>query len=139
MSAIAGPIVGVSAVVIRDGRVLVGRRQGSHGADTWAFPGGKVDAGEDPSQTARRELLEETGLHATVTEPLVWTSDVMEGEGLHFITLHFHVQVGPGEPRIIEPDKVAEWRWVPWGRIPEPVFTPTASLLATGWAPDTRL
>jgi ADP-ribose pyrophosphatase len=33
-------------------------------AFTWEFPAGTVDAGENPEEAARRELLEETGLHA---------------------------------------------------------------------------
>lgn len=40
-----------------------------------------------------------------------------------------------GEPRVLEPDKVDEWRCVSWSRIPKPIFTPTESLLATAWEP----
>jgi 8-oxo-dGTP diphosphatase len=132
---IRGPYVGVSAVVVRDGKVLVGLRRGSHGEGTWAFPGGKVDPGEDPADTVRRELAEETGLLAGHVEPITWTSDVMADDGLHFVTLHHCAQVTAGEPSVQEPDKVEEWRWVAWEEIPQPVFKATASLLATGWKP----
>jgi hypothetical protein len=37
---ISGPLVGVSAVVVREGAVLLGRRRGAHGSGTWAFRGG---------------------------------------------------------------------------------------------------
>jgi ADP-ribose pyrophosphatase YjhB (NUDIX family) len=130
-----GPFVGAGVVVVRDGRVLVGLRHGSHGEGTWGFPGGKVDPGEDPVQTARRELLEETGLTAERIEPITWTNDVMETEGLHFVTLHHRAWVASGEPRVLEADKVREWRWVGWNAVPEPVFGPSASLLATAWRP----
>lgn len=131
----AGPYLGVSAVVVREGCVLVGRRRGSHGAGTWAFPGGKVDPGEDPADTVRRELREETGLCASEVEPLLWTSDVLTENRLHFITLHHYVRADDGEPRVCEPDKVHEWLWTPWDRAPRPLFAPAASLFATGWRP----
>lgn len=68
---IEGKYVAVSAVdwvvvvpVYRDCFVMV--RQWRHAADrlTTEFPGGVMNAGEDPVETARRELLEETGFRA---------------------------------------------------------------------------
>ena len=130
--------MGVSAVVVRDGRVLVGRRRGSHGAGTWAFPGGKLEAGESPEEAVRRELAEETGLLAGRVKPITWTSDVMPAgdRAVHFITLHHLVGTEAGEPQLREPDKTDGWRWAALSEIPEPVFAPAASLLATGWAPQ---
>lgn len=37
--------VGVAAVILREGRVLLGERIGSHGAHTWATPGGHLEWG----------------------------------------------------------------------------------------------
>jgi len=55
------------AVVEREGRFLVGERtKGSVLAGYSEFPGGKVQGGEHPSETAIRECLEETGLHVTI-------------------------------------------------------------------------
>lgn len=133
-AAVTGPWLGVSAVVIRDRSVLLGRRRGAHGAGTFAFPGGKPDPGEHPSDTVRRELLEETGLTAGAVRPLAWTSDVFADGGLHFVTLH-HLVETDGEPEVREPDKVEAWGWYPWDALPEPLFAPAASLAATGWRP----
>lgn len=133
-AALTGPLVGVTAVVVRAGEVLVGLRQGAHGAGMWAFPGGKVDPGEHPRAAVVRELWEETGLQAVSIEPILWTSDVFAQEGLHFITLH-HLVDAEGDPELREPDKVSAWRWVPWDEVPAPRFSASESLLTSGWRP----
>lgn len=133
--ALSGPFVGVSAVVVRAGAVLVGLRAGAHGAGSWAFPGGKLEPGEHPRAAVVRELWEETGLQAASIEPLGFTSDVFADEGLHYVTLH-HLVAAEGEPSRREPDKVTEWLWAPWDAVPEPRFAATASLLDGGWRPN---
>jgi len=131
---VSGPFLGVSAIVTRDGAVLLGRRRGAHGAGTFAFPGGKPDPGEHPSDTVRRELFEETGLTARTVTPTAWTSDVFTDANLHFVTLH-HLVDADGEPEVREPDKVESWDWYAWDALPVPLFAPAASLLAGGWRP----
>ncbi len=51
-----------------DGRIALVRNRWSDG---WLLPGGAVEPGEDPRAAARREVREETGLAATVGDPLV--------------------------------------------------------------------
>jgi len=53
-----------SAIVIRDGRLLLVKRSKPPAADLYAFPGGRGEPGETPDETALRELKEETGLDA---------------------------------------------------------------------------
>ncbi len=56
------PRLASSAIVERDGRILLVRRMNPPAADLFAFPGGRAEPGETPEETAIRELLEETGL-----------------------------------------------------------------------------
>ena len=37
------PLIGVAAIVIKDKKVLLGKRKNAHGAETWAFPGGHLE------------------------------------------------------------------------------------------------
>ena len=56
-------ILVVAGVIVSSGRVLVcQRREGSHLAGMWEFPGGKVEPDEDPRIALRRELEEELGI-----------------------------------------------------------------------------
>ena len=51
-----------SVYVQRDGKVLILKRAGGEVTGGWYLPGGAHEAGEDPEETARRELYEESGL-----------------------------------------------------------------------------
>jgi 8-oxo-dGTP diphosphatase len=62
-------IIVAAAVMIENGKVLLSRRKaGTHLAGMWEFPGGKVEAGEDPRAALRRELEEELGIDTTIGE-----------------------------------------------------------------------
>ena len=56
------PKVGVSVVLKFNDMVLVGKRKGSHGDGTWAFPGGHLEYGETIFECGKRELEEETNI-----------------------------------------------------------------------------
>ena len=56
------PRVGVGVMIVREGKVLIGKRKGSHGAGQYALPGGKLEWRETWADCARREVLEETAI-----------------------------------------------------------------------------
>jgi len=89
------PLPVIAAVIVRDGRYLVGRRPAEkrHGG-LWEFPGGKVDAGEDWSGAARRELAEELGmLVGSVGRLLLSVGDEGSAYVIHFVEVE-----ATGEP-----------------------------------------
>ena len=53
--------VGVGVFIVRNGKVLLGKRKGSHGEGLWALPGGHVEEYEDYWETCAREVEEEVG------------------------------------------------------------------------------
>ena len=82
------PKVAVVAVIMRGGRVLLTRRVNTPQQGLWTFPGGFVDAGEDPAHAAERECLEETGLRVKVSGLV----DVLSGQehprGAHILIVY---------------------------------------------------
>jgi 8-oxo-dGTP diphosphatase len=126
--------VGVGVLIVRGGAVLLGVRRGSHGAGSWAPPGGHLEFGESVEACARREAAEETGLALGAVAPGPYTVDPFPEEGKHYVTL-FAVADADGEPRAMEPEKCAEWRWHDWRALPSPLFAPLASLVARGFVP----
>lgn len=121
--------VGIGVLVIRDGKLLLGRRQGSHGAGYWAAPGGHLEFGETPEACAARELAEETGLYASHFTAAPWTNDWFAAEHKHYITLFMVTQQAQGEPQRCEPDKCEGWHWFALNALPEPLFAPLHTLL----------
>jgi len=100
MSEAAAPRVGVGVIVVRDGLVLLGQRIGSHGAGTWALPGGHLEFGEAVEQCAEREVMEETGLQVEVVALGPYTNNVFEEEGRHYVTLFVVAKVLTGDPSV---------------------------------------
>ena len=89
----------VAAVVERDGKILIGQRKrtGRHPLK-WEFPGGKVEAGEDPRDALRRELREELAIDADIGEEMDRYS-VRYGEGAPILLLFYRVVSFSGDPR----------------------------------------
>ena len=123
------PKVGIGVFVNRNGKILVGKRKGAHGAGTWALPGGHLEPGESFETCCRREVLEETGLIINNISPVVFTNDIFRDEGLHYITLFFEGDYQAGEAIIAEPHHCEEWRWVSLENIPRPIFLPLRNAL----------
>ncbi len=123
------PRVGVGVLVEQEGKVLLGLRKGSHGASTWAPPGGHLGFGELVEECGKRELLEETGLRAVSYMLGPWVENVMENGKRHYVTLFVHVSHFEGDTQLLEPNKCERWQWFSWNELPQPLFAPLASFI----------
>ena len=90
----------VSVAVVRDGRVLLVRRARPPSQGLYAFPGGKVEAGETLEQAALRELKEETGLEAHDFQPVetIFIEGSGEGHPVDYRLTVFGAAHAGGEP-----------------------------------------
>jgi 8-oxo-dGTP diphosphatase len=107
--------------------ILVGKRVGERwGSGTWGPPGGHVERGERGEDAARRETWEEAGIDIPQGRLKCLPFNEVMDEQAHFITLMYAclVNIEDVHPRVREPDKIAEWRWMSW-RCPDlPMFKP---------------
>lgn len=132
------PKIGVGVITLRNGRLLLGKRKGSHGAGEWALPGGHLEYGETIETCALRELKEETGLEALSLYSIGWTNDLI-AENKHYITFFVLVDRFKGEVDLREPNKCEGWEWIPLDTLPSPLFLPFASFLKQKKWPPNRL
>lgn len=124
------PAVGVGVFIFKEGQFLMGKRKGAHGEDTWSIPGGHLEWGESPEETAIREAYEEVGLRVLNPRFGAVTNDYFEEENKHYITIWIMTDAPKvSEPYIAEPDKLVELDWKTFDELPRPLFLPWVNLL----------
>ena len=108
------PLLGVSVLVRRDGKVLLVRRGRPPAAGLWSLPGGKVEFGERLEVAAIREISEETGIAIDRLERIdmaeIITRDVAGAVDWHAVLVVFAGRYVAGE--VQAGDDAAEARWV---------------------------
>ena len=128
--------VGVGVFVINGGgKFLVQKRHGAHGQGTWSLPGGHLEFGEEFSDTAIREVREETGMQVDTVRFVAVTNDIFESEHKQYVTIWVACDWVEGEPINMEPEKCLEQRWVTFDELPEPLFLPWRQLFASEFFP----
>jgi 8-oxo-dGTP diphosphatase len=111
----AQPFVGVGAVVVCDGKLLLAKRSSDPGKNQWTIPGGLVNLGETVSAAVVREVKEESNLDVEV-DSLIDVVDVLETDEaarfrFHFVILDFFTRLKGGT--LQGGSDVREVRWVP--------------------------
>jgi ADP-ribose pyrophosphatase YjhB (NUDIX family) len=101
----------VSAIVRRDGRLLLVEQQGPADPEpSWMLPGGRVEDGETLVAALKRELAEETGLALTGTPGIAFVVDLVAG-GDRYTAISFACDAD-GDPAPDDPDglvRAAAW------------------------------
>lgn len=113
------PVVGVGAVIIKDGKIALIKRGNEPSKGKWSIPGGHVELGENLKEAVIRETKEETCLDVDnpilidVVENVDW--DDLGKIKYHYIIVDYLVHVKGGN--IEAASDAAELRWVPFGEV----------------------
>ena len=108
------PIIGVGAVIIKDGKILLEKRKNEPGKGKWSIPGGLVELGESVEQTVIREVKEETGLDVEKPEHIDVVDNIIRDENgevkYHFVIIDYFVKLKGGT--LEAKSDAEELRWV---------------------------
>lgn len=122
--------VGVGLYILNDKhQILLGLRKSPHGYGTWCPPGGHMEFGESNADAAIREAKEETGIDVSPSSVYLGgvTNDYFQETNKHYITLNLVTNRFTGTPKVMEPDKCAEWKWFDLNNLPQNLFLSAAN------------
>jgi mutator protein MutT len=131
------PKVGVGVMILRDGKILLGKRNDDakkassdlHGEGTWTMPGGKLDFQETLLEGVCREVFEEIGVKINADKlKVISVADEIVPDN-HYVTVGFLCEDFEGEPKIMEPEEITEWKWYNLNELPEKVFPPSLKMV----------
>ncbi len=113
------PIVGVGAVIVYQGKILLEKRKNEPGKGNWAVPGGLVELGETLEDAVIREAEEETCLKVEKPRLLDVVDNVqIDDKGkvrYHFVIVDYALQVTSGAFKASS--DAEELRWVPFDEV----------------------
>src|SRR5438477_11652503 len=131
------PFIGVGAIIVKNGRVLLVKRGHEPLTGEWSIPGGILELGETVRQGVAREALEETGL---TVEPLELLGvfdrvvrDLDERTLYHYVLIDFLCQRVSGE--LCAAGDADEARWFSAEELANlPFATATAEVIQSAWS-----
>jgi len=121
------PIVGVAAIIVENGKMLLIKRGSEPAAGKWSVPGGVVELGETIEEALIREVMEECGLKIEILKLIdVVDNIIKDADGrikFHYVILEFLAR--PLEGEIKASSDALEVKWVPIEKIGEYNITNT--------------
>jgi 8-oxo-dGTP diphosphatase len=129
------PKVGIGIIIIKDNKVLLGKRKNAHGEGDWAFPGGHLELNESWEDCVKREIKEEVDIKVKNIRFGAVTNDIFEKESKHYITIFMLTDYESEEVKTMEPEKCEYWEWFEWDKLPNPRFLPLQNLLKQNFNP----
>lgn len=122
------PKVGIGVMIIKDDKVLLGKRKGSHGEGEYAWPGGHMEYMESFEECAKREVLEETGVQIHNIR-FLRLMNLKQYAPKHYVDIGLVADWKSGDPKIMEPEKIEGWEWYDINELPQPLFSTIPSYI----------
>ena len=126
--------VGIGVLILNENKILLGHRVvssvdtgGIYEPDSWCLPGGKQDYEETILDCAKRETKEETNLLLKEIEIFTATDEFQPDR--HFVTIGVISSSYEGELKVMEPNKIDEWKWFDLNNLPENLYTPSKNMI----------
>lgn len=108
------PIVGVGAVILQEGKILLAKRGSEPGKGKWSIPGGLVELGETVAKAVVREVKEETNLDVEVLRLIDAVDNIIRDPNrklqYHFVILDYFTKLKGGT--LQSSSDVLDTRWV---------------------------
>ena len=103
----------VKAVIVKEGKILF-IKQTVKGKEFWDFPGGRLKFGENPFETLKREVKEETNLDIEILKPVGLWWYFRERDGNQVICNTFLCRAeGQVSKNVDEEDEeIKEFKWM---------------------------
>ena len=121
------PVVGVGAVIVCDGKLLLEKRKNEPGKGKWSIPGGLVELGESVEQTVVREVEEETGFEVEKPEHIDVVDNIIRDESgrvkYHFVIIDYFMRLKGGTLKAAS--DAEELKWVPLSDVEKHDLTKT--------------
>lgn len=123
------PKVGVAVIIVKEGKVLLGKRKDTYSAETWGFPDGYLEFNESIEECAKRAVVDETGMKIKNLREGIFTNDIFKKENKHYVTCFVVCEYDSGKLETKNPEKYYEWNWFDWHKLPKPLFRPVKNYI----------
>lgn len=114
--------ISVMVIVIKDNKLLLGKRKGSHGEGQFASPGGHLEYMESFIDCAMRETKEECGIELQNIR-FLFVANIKDYDPKHYCRIGLIAEWKSGEPQLLEPESCESWGWYDLENLPSPLFS----------------
>ena len=126
--------IGVGVIILDNNKVLLGHRcnnykdtGGIHENDSWCLPGGKQEYDETIQECIIRETKEETDLD--ISDIVIFSAEDDISSDRHFVTIHTYAKKYSGEVKVMEEEKIDEWKWFDINNLPSNLYSPSKKII----------